>query len=155
MSKRTYIVDLDGTVAKLDHRLPLIQGEPESKDWDAFFDACTKDEPIRDVIDVIRAVAFYADATREETRIIYLTGRPERIRLKTAAWILTNKLPNGELVMRKDGDHRPDTKAKKELMQKIMSEGDRIAGIFEDRPAMCRVWRELGLTVFQLNHVEF
>ncbi len=57
--------------------------------------------------------------------------------------------------MRKEGDHRPDTIAKKELLDRLIAEGHQIAGVFEDRPSVVRVWRELGLTVFQMTHEEF
>jgi hypothetical protein len=57
--------------------------------------------------------------------------------------------------MRRDGDHRPDTLTKRELLDKIIADGGVVAGVFEDRPSVCRVWREMGLTVFQMNHEEF
>lgn len=150
--KRTYIVDIDGTLARIDHRLHFIQQEP--KDWNGFFDACGEDEPINDVIQVIRCIGLF-EWHDEGTRIIYLTGRPERVCQKTMDWLMVNCLPNGELIMRKDGDHRPDTIAKRELMEKIIAEGGRIAGVFEDRPSVVREWRKMGLTVFQMNHEEF
>ena len=149
---RVYIVDIDGTLANISHRLHFIQREP--KDWDGFFDACVDDAPIQDVIDVVKALTL-AGLYDDATRVIYLTGRPERVRSKTINWLANNHLPPAELIMRKDGDHRPDTKAKKELMDAIVAKGDQIVGVFEDRPSVVRVWREMGLTVFQMNHEEF
>jgi hypothetical protein len=64
-------------------------------------------------------------------------------------------LPPGQLIMRKDGDHRPDTEAKKELVESLLAQGERISGVFEDRPAVCRLWRSMGFTVFQMTHEEF
>lgn len=153
---RTYIVDIDGTLANLSHRLHFIQKEP--KKWDAFFDACDGDSPIQDVIDVIRAVGLwnhYGETATESACVVYLTGRPERVRFQTCDWLRKHHLPLGEIVMRKDGDHRPDTIAKKELLDRLISEGHQIAGVFEDRPSVVRTWRELGLTVFQMTHEEF
>lgn len=149
---KTYIVDIDGTLAKIDHRLSYIGGD--WKDWDAFFDLCSEDEPIQDVIDVVRCLAM-SEAEWMFPKIIYLTGRPERIRSKTVDWLRKHHLPEGELIMRKDGDHRPDTTAKRELMDSIIAKGGRIAGVFEDRPSVVRVWREMGLTVFQMQDKEF
>lgn len=148
---RVYIVDIDGTLADIDHRLHFVQGEP--KKWDEFFEACNGDKPIRDVIHVVRAIAAYDRG--EETEIIYLTGRPESVRDKTTIWLMTYGLPNGRLIMRRNGDHRADTIAKRELLEELISEGKHIAGVFEDRPSVVRVWREMGLTVFQLKHEEF
>jgi len=126
---KTYIVDIDGTLADLSHRLHHIQKEP--KDWDAFFDGCEEDEPIQNVIDVVRQLG-----TTQGNRIVYLTGRPERVRGKTICWLSKNGLPERNLVMRKNGDHRPDTIAKRELLEKLQSEGHEIVGVFEDRPTI-------------------
>lgn len=149
---RIYIVDIDGTLADIKHRLQFIQGE--TKNWDGFFDACDQDKPIEDVINVIRALGFEAwhGGTVE---FVYLTGRPERVRGKTQAWLKRQGLPSGMLVMRKDDDHRPDTESKAELMRTILDAGIIVAGVFEDRPSVVRVWREMGLTVFQMNDKEF
>ena len=144
MSKAAYIVDIDGTLANLSHRLHYIESEP--KQWDAFFEACADDLPIQDVIDVVKNLP---------NEVIYCTGRPERVREHTMRWIQDNGLPYGLLVMRRDGDHRPDTIAKKEIMAELQGCGYRIAGVFEDRPSVVRVWREMGLTVFQMKHEEF
>lgn len=151
-TKIAYIVDIDGTLAKIDHRLHFIQSEP--KQWDAFFDACVDDEPIVDVIHVIRSIGFI-EWHGTLAYVIYLTGRPERVRRETTEWLRDHRLPEGKLFMRKDGDHRPDTIAKRELMEQLQADGYKIAGVFEDRPSVCRLWRSMGLTVFQMNHEEF
>lgn len=150
---RTYIVDIDGTLADIEHRLPFINST-NPKNWDAFFEACDGDKPIQDVIDVVRAIGFF-EWHGAPVEIIYLTGRPERVRGKTQRWLSNQGLPAGALHMRKDGDHRPDTQAKAELMLGITAQGKHIAGVFEDRPSVVRVWRQMGLTVFQLNDREF
>lgn len=146
---KRYIVDIDGTLANISHRLHFIRSEP--KQWDAFFEACSEDAPIQDVIDVVKSL----DRATPRPQIIYLTGRPERVRMKTVAWLTQHGLPLGQLIMRKDGDYRADTTAKRELLERILAEGSTVAGVFEDRPSVCRVWREMGLTVFQMTHEEF
>jgi hypothetical protein len=110
------------------------------------------------VIDVVKAIAFLSYTTEDDTelcKIVYLTGRPHRVRHQTEEWLWDHALPKGELIMRRDGDHRPDTLTKRELLDKIIADGGVVAGVFEDRPSVCRVWREMGLTVFQMNHEEF
>jgi hypothetical protein len=77
------------------------------------------------------------------------------VRRETQAWLRQQFLPDGDVIMRRAGDHRPDTTAKRELMDKIIADGDTIAAVFEDRPSVVRVWREMGLTVFQMSHEEF
>ena len=47
MKTEFVIVDIDGTVADLRHRLHFIQGE--KKDWDAFYSHAGEDSPIQDL----------------------------------------------------------------------------------------------------------
>ena len=144
--KKIFIVDIDGTLADLGHRLHFIQSTP--KQWDAFYEACDHDAPIQNVINVIKAIV------KEGGRIAYLTGRPERVREKTVDWLHGQGLPVWHLVMRKDRDHREDTITKRELLESLLNSDTEIVGVFEDRPSVCRVWRELGLTVFQVGSGE-
>lgn len=147
---KVYVIDIDGTLADLTHRLHFIQTEP--KDWDAFFAACADDAPIQDVIDVVRSLF----QQNPRPRFVYLTGRSDAVRRETQEWLFNKHfLPQGDVIMRKDGDHRPDTTTKRELMDALLADGFRVAGVFEDRPSMCRLWREMGFTVFQLKHEEF
>lgn len=126
--------------------------EGAKKDWDGFFAACSGDSPIQDVIDVARAIGF----SNPLPQIVYLTGRSDAVRAETQDWLFRKHfLPQGDVIMRKAGDHRPDTEAKRELMESIIAKGGRIAGVFEDRPSVVRVWRSMGLTVFQMQHEEF
>jgi len=131
MAIRVYICDIDGTLADLKHRLHFI--EADKKDWDGFFDACDGDEPIQNVINTVRDLAYAGN------EFMYVTGRPERVRMKTRQWLLKHGLPLGSIYMRKNGDHRPDTIAKRELMDELHRLGCEVVAVFEDRPSVVRV----------------
>jgi hypothetical protein len=150
-----------GTVADLTHRLALIDPKrADGPDWDAFFLACSGDQPIQPVCDVIAALVLAGSAWGYRDEIVYLTGRPERVREATLLWLAKHGLPTAcvlaetRLLMRRDGDHRPDTVTKREHMAGMLEQGIKIEAVFEDRPSVCRVWRELGLTVFQVGSGE-
>lgn len=146
---KTYIVDIDGTLANIEHRLHFIDRQRlGGPDWNAFFAACSDDKPIQPVIDVVICLQ---DAGNE---LIFLTGRSDSVRGQTMEWLSRHGFPSGEIIMRAHGDHRPDTIAKRELLETLTAEGKIISGVFEDRPSVCRVWRELGLTVFQVGSGE-
>jgi FMN phosphatase YigB (HAD superfamily) len=70
------VFDLDGTLADVRHRLPLLRRRP--KDWDGFFAAAPADPPLPDGI----ALAL---SSAEDHEIAYVTGRPERCRRDTVA----------------------------------------------------------------------
>ena len=54
--KKHLIVDIDGTIADLSHRLHHINGSSR-KDWDAFFAACKYDRVHVDVVTIIKDLA--------------------------------------------------------------------------------------------------
>lgn len=92
------VFDIDGVVADVRHRLHHL--ERRRKDWDGFFAAAAQDtllDPGRRLVEEL--------STRHE--IVWLTGRPERIRRLTRDWLGRHDLPVGELLMRRDVDRRP------------------------------------------------
>jgi hypothetical protein len=92
------VFDIDGVVADVAHRLPYLERRP--KDWDAFF-AAAVDDPALPI--GLALVEQYTD-THD---IVWLTGRPERIRGITRGWLRDQGLPSERLHMRRDIDRRP------------------------------------------------
>jgi hypothetical protein len=145
------IVDLDGTIFDLSHRLHFITDKP--KNWNAFFKAAKDDTPIKKVVEVIRALddAGYG--------LVFITGRSDMIREITQEAL--NKLfPTTiyDLYMRRDGDNREDSIVKLELLNKAFPEsGDKeeILGVFEDRQQVVDMYRAQGLRVFQVATGKF
>ena len=76
--KNIILCDIDGTVANNDHRQHFLEGK---KDWDGFFDALDKDEPIYPIINKV------IEENNSGREIIFITGRPERYRSTTHAWL--------------------------------------------------------------------
>ena len=152
--KCAYIFDVDNTLADCSHRLHFIlpKGkniadlEAYKPDWDAFYSACLDDKAIMDVVSIWRRLA--ADPNVE---MLFVTGRPEKYKSLTFEWLckwVSPKLCN--LYMRTDGDHRPDWIVKAELYEKYIKGHYYIQGVFEDRLACVNMWRNLGLTCFQV-----
>ena len=147
------VVDIDGTIADCSHRLHYIQGP--DRDSDAFYDAVDKDEPIEDMIKFLR-ILYYTDV--EGVEFIFITGRRESCRRKTEKWL--SKYIAGypaPLLMRKEGDKRPDTEVKPELLfefqERMLELGSdwTVDMIFEDRTSMVNKWRELGYRCLQVK----
>lgn len=145
------IVDIDGTVADLQHRLHFIQGE--KKNWDAFFDACGKDAPIKPVCELIGHL-IEGGAT-----IIFASGRSDRVREATLAWLErfnpTMQPYAFNLYMRKDGDHRPDHLVKREMLARIRKDGFNPMLAIDDRKQVVDMWRAEGLICAQVAEGEF
>ncbi|MBZ5630399.1 MAG: hypothetical protein LAO06_16185 [Acidobacteriia bacterium] len=134
-SKPIVFVDIDGTLADVRHRLHHIVGG-KKKNWRAFFEAIDRDPPISSTVAWVQSLAHDHD-------IIVTTGRPERYRARTIAWLKKNHIPFTDLFMRRDGDHRPDYEIKEEALRRWPKK--RIKLVIEDRPPVCDMWLRHGV----------
>lgn len=141
MKNTVYIFDIDGTLADCSHRVKYVDGSLGYKDWDKFYGLCGEDKPIEDVCRIFREIGY---------DIICVTGRTEKYRDKTEKWLIDNDLPCSCLFMRPDGDHRPDYVLKREIYEKQIKDDCVVLGVFEDRTQVVEMWRNLGLTCFQV-----
>ena len=133
------VFDLDGVLADVTHRLPLVQGR--RKDWDAFFAAAVNDPPLHTGVALVRESARDCD-------VVYLTGRPEHCRADTLAWLERQALPAGALAMRRRHDRRPARTAKLELLRRV-AHGRVVAVVVDDDPQVCRAYAADGFTVLR------
>ena len=130
------VLDIDGVVADVRHRLHHIAKVP--KDWDAFFAAATQD-PLLD------AGAQLAHELASQYDVTYLTGRPERNRASTQAWLCAQALPEGPVIMRPDRDHRPARLFKRESVASLRRTHT-IVVLVDDDPEVVELLRLDGIT---------
>jgi hypothetical protein len=107
------VVDLDGVVADVRHRLHHLDSRP--KDWDGFFAAAPHDA----LLDEGAAVAH---RLAQDHDLVWLTGRPERCRRDTVRWLGSMGLPGGRLLMRRSGDRRPARQVKVDVLRRLAGE---------------------------------
>ena len=122
------IVDVDGTVALMNGRSPF--------EWDKV----GTDTPRENVLRLVRS-GFHNWA-----EIIFMSGRDEGCRQVTKEWLDYNYTDDYCLYMRPAGDMRKDAIVKRELYEKHIAGKFNVEAIFDDRPAVIRMWRELGFT---------
>lgn len=116
------VFDIDGVLADVRHRLGHLERRP--KDWEAFFAAAPLDPPLAEGLALAGRLAADHD-------VVYLTGRPERLREVTRHWLVTHGLVPGPLYMRSDGDHRPAPVIKVEALRLITARGP-VSTIIDD-----------------------
>lgn len=121
------IIDIDGTVATMNGRSPF--------DWERV----GEDSLRQIVINAAESLAYYRGCKR-----LFLSGRDERCRFVTNQWLGNHAWPGYELLMRSAGDTRKDSIVKRELYEKHIIGKYNVAAIFDDRPQVIRMWRELG-----------
>lgn len=145
------IFDIDGTVANLDHRLGYVRTKP--KNWAAFDAAIPHDSVIAPVRDVYDMLAYWpGGSTEPKNRIIFASGRSDRTRAETEAWLFSNGFKQFEkLYMRSDGDTRKDFIIKAELLEQMRADGYDPKICFDDRLSVAREWPKLGVFCFCVN----
>ena len=133
------VFDIDGVLADVRHRLHHVEGRP--KDWDRFFAAAADDPPLETGVQLARASAQDCD-------VVYLTGRPERCRADTLAWLDRHGVPAGPLSMRRGRDFRPSRVAKLELLRRL-AKGRTVAVAVDDDPLVCDAYERAGYPVLR------
>jgi predicted kinase len=131
-----YLVDVDGTLALNTTRHPFA--------WDRVHE----DSLNPAVAELVRQLAQHQD-------IIVLSGRSEVCRELTLTWLDDYQIPYTELFMRPKDDQRPDDLLKSELYDLHVRDRYNVLGVIDDRPKVCRMWRSLGLSVFQVGNPDY
>lgn len=170
MTKPAIICDLDGTLASVDHRRPLVDPFCPScrglvpfgmgsvisdcsychgtgmkprfkKDWHAFHSLLNTDSPVPGV----RALILILHESGYQ--IVFTTGRPSNYRVQTEWW-LREHLPSVNdyiLFMRDQGDSRKDSIVKSEMYQNDIAPQYGVMLAIDDRPQVVETWRNLGI----------
>lgn len=146
---KVIIVDLDGTLADITHRLHLIKGE--LKDWRSFFLSVPHDEPIREIIDIVNALYYTG-----RYKIHIVTERNASSERDTLLWLDKHGIQYHAISMRSEGDRRSDIEVKTDIVRQHydLFNGE-IAMMLEDRKRVVDHFRKFGIRVLQVGPGEF
>jgi hypothetical protein len=133
------VLDIDGVLADVSHRLPHLQRRP--KDWAAFFAAMADDPVLEPGRELAHQLAL-------DHPIVYLTGRPHRYAPVTQGWLDRHDLPHGHLIERRDGDRRPARIAKPAMLSELARHVP-IHVVVDDDEAVCEAYRQAGYRVLR------
>lgn len=128
------LVDMDGTLADSRHREHFVQGW--RKNWQAFFEAMDRDKPNKAIAEWVRELAA-------DYEIVIVTGRPHEYLQNTIDWLRKYEVPFSQVLMRREGDRRPDYVVKEEMLHAL--DASQIAFVIDDRPSVCDMWERSGL----------
>lgn len=158
--KPLYIFDLDGTLALIQHRRHFVERERGKQDWKAFYAACVDDQPNAPVIRVMESLRRFAD-------IWIFSGRSDEVRASTVDWLVQHTSfarsdfdcafgTQDVLTMRAEGDYTPDDVLKRQWLDSMLPDDRvRLVAVFDDRSRVVRMWRDAGVTCFQVADGEF
>lgn len=158
--KQVIIFDIDGTLANNQHRQHYLTGE--KKDWDKFYSEMDKDTPNEPVVFLCNLITAYlcCYTNYSNLKLIICTGRPENYRKQTEEWLHQVINSHGyhfvwKLIMRPEGDHRPDYQVKQEMLDALKTDGYEILFTVEDRKQVVDMWRANGITCLQCAEGDF
>lgn len=154
------IVDVDGTIANLDHRRPLVEkpglgpadtppAVPFKPNWPRFHDRAHLDTPIIPVIELVRALWTAGH------RVIITTGRPATHRDLLEVWLDTWGVQYTLIYMRADKDYRQDSIVKAEMLERMVRDGYTPQLAIDDRQQVVDMWRRAGLICLQAAPGDF
>ena len=132
------IFDIDGTLAHHNNnRSPF--------DWNKV-----------DIDTVDNIVSEQARFHKSLGHIVYVvSGRDEICREITSEWLKKHNIPFDGLYMRKNNDNRKDTIIKKEIYENEFKGKYNVKIVYDDRNSVVKMWRSLGLKVFQVEEGDF
>jgi len=149
---RAVICDLDGTLSLFNCRIKgkvrtAYPGAHERNPYDA--STCENDTLNTAVAEVLLHMH------NAGCHIIFCTGRDEKYRPQTEAFLAKHIPYEHTLVMRKRGDNRKDSLVKDELFEAHVNGRYEVVFVFDDRNQAVNFWRSKGLVCFQVAPGDF
>lgn len=148
MRKKIVIVDLDGTLYNSVGRSHLAKAGL----WDDFHSQSVFDQPNHDVLELVHLLS-------KENTLLGITGRNEKFRNITNAWMHRWSVPLDDLLMRPDLNFNPDAEVKLSLLHRWLSKSDNTMSdiwfALEDRDKMVDAWRNARIPCYQVRPGEY
>ena len=143
--KKAIIVDIDGTLANVEHRRKFLI---DSNDWKMFKANMSSDSLNVWCLEVINR--FKADY-----KIILVSGREEKYREVTEDWLGRYDISYNYLFLRSTNDFRGDAIIKKEIYDLKIKKKFSILFVLDDRDQVVKMWRSSGLVCLQCHEGNF
>lgn len=151
METLTVIFDLDGTLALIEKRRQLATKDNGKLDWNTFFLPTNigLDEPNVPVIKTFQAMK---DAG---FNVGIFSGRNSISKKETESWLAENGIRPDFLYMRPQDSFMKDDILKKKWLDQLLSDGKNVMCAFDDRDKVVKMWRDNGISCFQVNYGDF
>ena len=156
MKKDIVIFDLDGTLANIDDRRKLGAKENGKMDWDIFFDPANikldlPNDPVIKMAQMLKSNGY---------TIIILSGRSKATKAATTSWLKEHDVPYDVIKLRPTNHpwkFMPDDTLKQNWLDLLFPDNKKedIVCVFDDREKVVKMWRDNGLTCFQVAEGSF
>lgn len=139
---KTVVIDLDGTLANIQHRRHLVACDKPQ--WDEFYAACDKDVLNPWCAELMRAMMD------QGCIVLIVSARRDSEKEKTVKWLKDNYVKYDDLIMlRKGSDSTEDKKLKRKWLYEYGKEN--ILFIVDDRQKVVDMWRAEGMVCLQCD----
>lgn len=132
-----FLFDIDGTLAHIDPKNPRDAYDTSKVNQD------TLDESVSAVFRALRA-------SERDHLVAIVSGRGLEYWGITVDWLIDNEIFFDGLLMRPEGDLRHDATVKYEMARALV-QNYHIAGVFDDRTRVTRMWRTAGFKTYQVG----
>lgn len=139
--QKAIIVDLDGTLCDVDHRVHHVQSE--TKNWKAFNELMVHDELNHWCFELMAAM------TARGYKVLFVTGRGEAWRAPTETWLHKHAVIYEHLFMRALIDYREDSDVKEDIYRNMIEQNYQVLFVIDDRKSVVERWRALELVCLQ------
>lgn len=139
------IVDIDGTLANIEHRRLHLS---ENNDWKSFQLNMDQDS-------INNWCKILIDQFKNNYKIFLLTGREATHKEVTLKWLAEHSVYYDDIFFREEKDYREDSIIKKELFQNHINDNYSTLFVVDDRLKVVKMWREIGLTCLQCDWGNF
>ncbi len=142
--KKSVIVDLDGTLADIEHRVGLVNCEHPN--WPRFFRECVNDTPKQWCVDLMVTMGKAGYPVR------IVSARSREVQAETIAWLAKIDWQGVDVqleMLRAEKDSTQDEKLKKEWLDRFGKEN--ILFVVDDRQRVVDMWRANGVTCLQCH----
>lgn len=148
--KKALIIDLDGTLANIEHRRQYVDKTKGKRDFGKFNKEIPKDKLNNWCAEIINRF-------KHDHAILIVTGREweERVAKNTMEWLFRHGIEYTKIFARPAGDYRPDTEIKKKIYNEdILGKYD-VVFCVDDRSSVVKMWRSQGLVCLQCDDGDF
>lgn len=136
MLQPAIVCDIDGTLAHMHDRSPY--------DWSKVGN---------DKVDI--PIAWLTSILFRSVSVILVSGRDASCHKETKDWLAKNGICYTKLIMRKEGDNRPDEVVKEEIFNENIRGNYNVRFVLDDRNKVVDMWRQLGLKCLQVAEGDF